>query len=227
MIKIKKDAFTLSEVLITLAIVGTLALLVVPGLVRDVNNKAMMALLQGTVVNLNDAIQSELINSRATNIKDTLMWTNPKKFLRDNFDIAQECSAAPNTPCHGPVLYGDLDGGTSSTAINIPVLLKNGVAIDLINNTTADNNILVLLDLNGGKEPNIVGVDLYYLFISGTTDLDNGTRMGDLRGLLQNGIGKDPHTVTNEELKTLCKSGWGSPCYMLVERSGFDHNYWK
>lgn len=226
MIKIKKDAFTLSEVLITLAIVGTLALLVVPGLVRDVSNKAMMALLQGTIVNLNDAIQAELISSRATDIKDTLMWTNPKKFLRDNFDIARECSATFNSPCHGPAIYGTLNGGTSGTAINIPVLLKNGVAIDLIN-TTADNNIMVLLDLNGGKEPNIVGVDLYYLFISGTTNLDKGIRMGDLRGLLQEGIGKDPHTVTNEELKALCKSGWGSPCYMLVERSGFDHNYWK
>ena len=46
MIKIKKDGFTLSEVLITLTIVGVLALLIVPGLIKDVNNKAMMSLLQ-------------------------------------------------------------------------------------------------------------------------------------------------------------------------------------
>ena len=52
MIKIKKDGFTLSEVLITLAVVGTLAVMVLPGLIKDANNKAMVTLLQSTLSNI-------------------------------------------------------------------------------------------------------------------------------------------------------------------------------
>lgn len=81
MIKIKKDGFTLSEVLITLTIVGVLALLIVPGLIKDVNNKAMMSLLQGTVTNINDIVQTELVNTRARKLSDTDIYNNPRKFL--------------------------------------------------------------------------------------------------------------------------------------------------
>ena len=56
MIKIKHKAFTLSEVLITLAVVGTLAALVVPGLIKDYNSKANMAMLQNMVANLQSAV---------------------------------------------------------------------------------------------------------------------------------------------------------------------------
>ena len=56
MIKIKKDGFTLSEVLVTLAVVGTLAILVLPGLIKDTNNKAMMSNLQSAVSTLNNAV---------------------------------------------------------------------------------------------------------------------------------------------------------------------------
>lgn len=226
MIKIKKYGFTLPEVLITLAIVGALAALVLPGLIKDTQAKAMMSLLQGTVGNLNDAVQTELTRSGATNIKDTLMYSNPKKFLTDSFDVKTECTANANTVCSGPQSYRNLSGGTSGVGKNVPVLLKNGVAIDLIPDCeNDDNSILVSIDLNGGKEPNIVGVDLFYLFISGKTDIDNGVHMGDVRGFLQKGIGQDALTVDNATLKTKCISGWGSPCYLLVERSGFDPNY--
>ena len=60
MIKIKHKAFTLSEVLITLAVVGTLAALVVPGLIKDYNSKANMAMLQNMVANLQSAVQTEI-----------------------------------------------------------------------------------------------------------------------------------------------------------------------
>ena len=63
MIKIKKDGFTLSEVLITLAVVGTLAVMVLPGLIKDANNKAMVTLLQSTLSNISSAIQTEVVNT--------------------------------------------------------------------------------------------------------------------------------------------------------------------
>ena len=224
MIKIKKNGFTLPEVLITLTIVGALAALVLPGLIKNTQAKAMMALLQGTVANLNDAVQAELIRSGATNIKDTLMYTDKTKFLKDNLDVKKVCSPGLGTQCYGAAYktYSGGNGGLGTS--NSPVLLKNGVAIDLFPNDA--DNIMVSIDLNGGKEPNIIGVDLFYLYICGKTDLEKGIRMGDLRGLLQNNdISDDFMTVTNAQLKQLCNRGLGTPCYLLAERSGFDPEY--
>ena len=57
MIKIK-SGFTLSEVLITLTVVGVLAALVIPGLIKDTTNRAMISSLQGTVGNITNAVQN-------------------------------------------------------------------------------------------------------------------------------------------------------------------------
>ncbi len=82
MIKIKKDGFTLSEVLITLAVVGTLAVMVIPGLIKDASNKAMVALLQSTISNISSAIQTEVVNTRTSNLDDTDIVKDPEAFLK-------------------------------------------------------------------------------------------------------------------------------------------------
>ena len=80
MIKIKYNGFTLPEVLITLTVVGALAALVLPGLIKDLNNKANMALLQGTVANISDTVQQEILQKNAKNIWDTDVYNNPSRF---------------------------------------------------------------------------------------------------------------------------------------------------
>ncbi|MBQ8669470.1 type II secretion system protein [bacterium] len=223
MIKINKPAFTLSEALITLSIVGVLAALVLPGLVKNSINQANIALLQSTVANLNDAIQSELIKNQITNIKDTTLYKDPRKFMRNSFDVSEECQAAYDTPCSG-AKYTNYNGTSGGIFHKVPTLLANGVAIDFLNDNPAPH-ILVRIDLNGRQAPNVVGVDLFYLNIVGETDLKNSLQVGDVRGLLQDGINEVASTVTNKRLKQLCVSGFGTPCYLLLERSGFDPKY--
>ncbi len=222
MIKIKKFGFTLSEVLIALTILGVIAALALPGLIKNVNDKSMYSLLQGTMNNMADAVQQELINSSATNIKDTRMWNNPRAFLRDSFDVKLECNNGYDTPCHAKQYY-NFNGGKVGAGTGAPALLKNGVAVDLM--TTSAGDIIISVDVNGRKDPNIVGVDYFYAGISGKTDLDKGLRMGAVGGILQDGIDDDPLTISNARLKQLCVQGWGTPCYYLLERSGFDPNY--
>ena len=61
MIKNKKYGFTLSETLITLTIVGVIAILVVPGLIKDMTDKSRMTLLQGAISNINSMVQNEMV----------------------------------------------------------------------------------------------------------------------------------------------------------------------
>ena len=102
MTKIKKSAFTISEALITLAVVGMLGALVLPGLIKDTINKANMAMLQSTVTQLGDAVQAKLIQSKASNIKDVLYKTKSdgtltiREFVRDSFDISLSSAVCKN-----------------------------------------------------------------------------------------------------------------------------------
>lgn len=230
MIKIKKTAFTLSEALIALSVVGVLGILVLPGIIKDSINKANITLLQSTISHLSDAIQTELVRTNVTTLEDTLVYKNPRQFLRNNFDVAEECEAnSYPSPCRVEK-YSNYDGskiGTLSAFANVPTLLSNGVTLDFQNDNPEAPHILVSIDLNGKQPPNIAGVDLFFTNIIGKNDPDNLFQVGDIKGLLQQYIPGNPdvNTVSNAKLKSLCATGYGTPCYLLLERAGFDHNY--
>lgn len=225
MIKIKKDGFTLSEVLITLTIVGVLALLIVPGLIKDVNNKAMMSLLQGTVTNINDIVQTELVNTRARKLSDTDIYNNPRKFL-ERLDYSK--SQGTGKPIFYPEkVYRNINGadvsGMGAGTYNASALLKNGVGIAILSPRSAAAKqyagrdcVLITIDLNGAKEPNISGVDLFELELSNESDLDNGIHLGD----------NLEHSQDQSVNLSDCKqSGAPYACYSAAVLSGFDPNY--
>lgn len=230
MIKIKKGAFTLSEVLITLAVVGTLAALVVPGLIKDVNSKAMMALLQGTISNLNNAVQTELVKTGATNLESTDIKNNPKKFF-EKLDVVKASADASNFANFNE--YKTLNG-TKLTALpntcQASAKLKNGVTLcmstfePLMSRGEASrgkNASTIYIDLNGDNQPNIAGVDLWGIYIYPITviDRDLPAHVGDIAGV-------PTSTTAGKSCNTNSRY---SPigCYSQAEQSGFDHNYWK
>ncbi len=227
MIKIKKDGFTLSEVLITLAIVGVLAVLVIPGLVKDTNNKAMMSLLQGTVSIFNNAVQNELTSVGTSDIKNTDAYNDPVKFLKTRLEVRKECTGGTPNACYGKASeYRNLNGGNVGIWTNSGVLLANGVAIDILKNNInnfADQKYLpVGIDLNGSKEPNIAGVDRWIICIALKTDDNDGIHSGDVGSCLRTGYTTSSPKAT---LKNACKNGSTEVCYYLAEISGFDAKY--
>ena len=205
MIKIKYNAFTLPEVLITLTIVGALAVLVLPGLIKDMNNKANMALLQGTVANLSDAVQQEIIKKGAKYITDTDIFSKPEKFLSDHFDYSK-ISRGNN------ITYKSLSGSTKE--VKTPsgeVILKNGVYIGIVPDTHS-----VVIDINGDAPPNTIGVDYFEVEIVPETDSSLGVRMGDVGAFSYSNLLK---------VQQDCYNGSADKCYAVVERSGFEPSY--
>ena len=216
MIKIKKNGFTLSEMLITLSVLGLLGVLVLPGLIKDTTSKASITLLQSAVSNINDIIQNEIVRTRATNIKDTNIYKDPQKFLESlNFVETEGSGASIFLPDNK---YKSLDGAvkTTGTSVTASATLKNGVGINLVNEEN-NKRTLVGIDINGNKEPNIIGVDYFTLIIWWENDYDNHQHMGDF------GAKRDNESF--DTLKTSCTEGDDLSCYYLLEASGFDHNY--
>lgn len=221
MIKIKKDGFTLSEVLITLAVVGTLAVMVLPGLIKDSSNKAMVTLLQSTLSNISSAIQTEVVNTRTSNLDDTDIIKDPEAFFKKYLDVKRVCTDAnpcmyTNTNSNSKYRnYNTLNGRTiSASSYSTTILLNTGVAVGIQGATIA-------IDLNGLSDPNTVGIDRWIFDIQKKTDLnaDPPTHVGEMGG-------RDAYRNTAKAtLKSDCKTGNAPACYTLLERSGFDPDY--
>ncbi len=232
MIKIKNKAFTLSEVLITLAVVGTLAALVVPGLIKDYNSKANMTMLQNMVANLQSAVQTQMTREGATDLDATDIVKNPEKFFR-TLDVVNASSDAKYFP---NLNNYKILSGAALTAIpktcKASAKMKNGVALCMSTfapsmSTDAGRTrhvATIYIDLNGVKEPNIAGVDFFAVYIVPiTTILGSGISMpthpGDIAGVsINTPAGKSCNT--NSDFSPI-------GCYSQAEQSGFDPNYWK
>lgn len=215
----KKHGFTLAEVLITLAIVGVIAILVIPAVMKDIGTKSRMTMLRSTVTSFGDAVSSELLHSRAKSITTTQIAKNPKQFLTDNMDVTGKYTEVFATD------YRTLNGG--SIAVTLPengssdqeaaVTLKNGVAIGIVNDA-ATGISEVVVDVNGADEPNIVGADYFVFELAWRDDTNNGVRFGDIGGAAS--VGSD-----KSDLKSKCIAGNAKACYKLAELSGFDPDY--
>ena len=225
MIKIKKDGFTLSEVLITLAVVGTLAVMVLPGLIKDANNKAMVTLLQSTLSNISSAIQTEVVNTRTSNLEDTEIIRNPEAFFKKYLDVKRVCTNA--NPCmitssSNPNKLNTLSGGTiSNGTAEVFLLLNSGVAVGFHKNGVGNNVASIFIDLNGLNDPNTVGIDFWIFDIQKKTDLNANppTHAGEMGG-------RESYKNTSKAtLKSNCRGGIAPACYTLLERSGFDPDY--
>jgi prepilin-type N-terminal cleavage/methylation domain-containing protein len=216
----QKKGFTLSEILITLTVLGTLAVLILPGLIKDSTSKAQVALLQSTISNLDTAIQNELINKRATTVKDTDIYSNPLAFLK-TLDVSSTSTAGTPTGYFGAA-YKNINGGDNGT-VHTPYMakLKNGAAIGLYPQFRNRKSTLLVIDINGELEPNIVGIDYFGLEIIWENNLVEGIHAGDIGAFLASDYSDD----TISTIKTKCKAGSSDACYYALEQSGFDYNY--
>lgn len=225
MIKIKKDGFTLSEVLIALAVAGVLAMLVLPGLIKDTNNRAMMSAFQSTLSNVTSAIQNELVKTAAKDLSDTNIYKDPVEFLKSLDPTRVEGKKdIIYYPTGGyKAINGSYQTGIATSAYNASAILKNGVGIAILTDGrtaggpkhAGEQVALISIDLNGAKEPNIIGVDMFEIEIAKVSDLDNGVHIGD----------PIEYSTDKQEVITKCKEGTPLACTDLVILSGYNPNY--
>lgn len=211
--KSNHKGFTLSETLITLSIVGILAVLVIPGLIKDSINRAMVSTLKSTVANLNDAIENEIINKRALNMEDTDLYKAPDKFLK-NFDISEiAINNKANSLFAGS--YKTISGNSSNiTKMKASATLKNGVVIGIPESYDPESKSRgIYIDTNGKKGPNIYGVDCFIVYIINKSDTAKGFHAGDVGCA----------TLYSTRIEA-CKTT-GANCYCALERTGFDPKY--
>lgn len=227
MIKIK-SGFTLSEVLITLTVVGVLAALVIPGLIKDTTNRAMISSLQGTVGNITNAVQNELVRTGAKDITSTDIYLKPNEFLK-NLNAIRTAKDGSLFPSEQYTNYNK--GVFTANSCKASAILENGVRVCQTTNDrpadAADPEKVYwqqyLIDVNGPDGPNVSGLDLFGIVVYNTDTMNS--HVGDVGGIYQS----SSNNSEDDKNKNTCKSNASSTsafnCYLLLEQSGFDPKY--
>ena len=174
-----KKAFTLAEVLITLSILGVVAAISIPSIIRHYQEKATVVKLKKVYSNLNSAFEEATLEHGPvpewfnSNLYQTIE-INIYNIIKSYFNVIEECTPN-NGNCFAPLTeYKNIIGGDTyfsvySTAYNNDKIFTSNDGISIwIHSHTKDKCIsgeeycfAIYVDVNGRKDPNRQGLDLF------------------------------------------------------------------
>lgn len=178
-------AFTLSEVLITLAIIGVVAAITLPTIIANYNEQDKISKIRKNYATLNNALSLSIVNGgddiydvAANDFKTVESYFN--NYLKDKLLVTKVCynkagcwNKGDTKNLNGTNVYYNRKGVgvgadiitavlTDGTFINVDVY--GSASIWKYFGTKVENNGLVIFfDINGGKKPNTVGKDIFPL----------------------------------------------------------------
>ncbi len=190
-----KKGFTLSEVLITLGIIGVIAALTIPALMANYRNKLYTAQLKRTYGQIIEAAQTIMNEEQSDNFYTTSAGlpqdssgenckTGACYFLRNYFKTINENCGTGDHKCVG-TSYKTLNGAATSTPSGtFCIQTSNGATICAAHNT--GNQVTSLtVDVNGKDDPNIAGKDVFAMDMKtdGTlSDYESGSNIPGSEG---------------------------------------------
>lgn len=163
-----EKGFTLAEVLVTLGIIGVVSAMTVPSLMQNHQRKTYVTQLHKVYNELSQAAVQYQTDNNAVNLKEAglIDQASADKFIENYFKIVQKCGS-DKTPCFANK-YRKLNGAilTAWYPTGTHYAIANGTSIK-VNYRAGQNNMLVefYVDTNGAKGPNIVGRDLFAMFL--------------------------------------------------------------
>ncbi len=215
-----KKAFTMAEVLITIGVIGIVAAMTMPGVIKNYQKKQTVVQLKKVYTTLSQAyMQSVYKNGPSDTWVDgslTINTESVKKYVQlywlPYFKSLQECSK--DGDCGYDVQAEQYNGDTLSLVGNnrYTIILMDGTLIAFVpfswNEASGQywgNEQKFYIDLNGPRKPNFVGKDVFILQLH-----DN-----KVIGLC--------NSYTNAELNNSCsKTGSGQCCAEKIIRDGWE-----
>ena len=167
----KKSAFTLAEVLITLAIIGVIAAISVPSLIQKTNQAELITAWKKTYATISQAYDKMLFDNGSAGFCATNDITCLRNTFSNYMKVVKSCDTGANDNCWAQHTWND---GSSDTSYNTKagVILNSGTSITFFSYSrdctgTIDmiapltNCAAILVDVNGFKGPNAVGKDVF------------------------------------------------------------------
>ena len=240
-----QSGFTLTEILLAIAIVGIIAALVLPAIVTNYQNRALNIGFEREYKTISGAVKNLAVSENKVNFYSTMMYADKEsdtyeetsgKFIKKYLKVSKYCGDS-NGDCFADKYY-NYNETTHKKEIYEPAYkgacasLKNGASI-CIKPKIGTGPIIGLIDVNGKKGPNVFGRDLRNFTIdpkvekissSGTTSEVLSTSDPDLDiggPCKENALSKECcDTQTVKKGDACCihyKSQVGHPCYEAPE----------
>lgn len=159
-----KKAFTLSEVMLVLSVIGVIAALTIPGLIQNLNDRQYKTLWKKDFSTISQAMRMVLDNEGSYNTFLTGYYNlapELKKYVSISKDCnMRDCFYSATDPVFN---YKDASGRAMSFSIfdNGQFILTNGAFVAIQNEGTTSNTY-IFVDVNGYlKGPNVAGKDLF------------------------------------------------------------------
>ena len=186
---IKRSAFTLAEVLITLGIIGVVAALTIPALITNSQNMKYITGLKKAYASINEVlIKMAADNGQPGDLKSTGLFTTGTtddsfgdEFVK-YFNVLKNCGTS-ELGCFPDIVSDSYDGSNNSsgwdqayrfiTTDGMSVRVSNEGndcdGLGLSNNITGNMTQVcgeIYIDVNGPKGPNYMGRDIFDFWIS-------------------------------------------------------------
>ena len=172
---IRRAAFTLAEVLITLGIIGVVAAMTMPSLIQEHREKATVAKLKKVYSNLNNAFILSIseygsvndwgiTSAEIDNKGSDLIARRLKEFMIS----AKDCNS--DGGCFGEDTYKTLGpvserfSGAANTFSTF--ILADGTSIGIWGVGSINNYGMIIVDINGKQRPNTTGKDAFWFKIT-------------------------------------------------------------
>ena len=199
--KLKRKAFTLTELLVSLAIIGTVAVFAIPPLMNDIHTKVYLNMVKNMSVTIEQLAGDQLLNKRSHNLSDTDFGSaaellSSKHFARVDTGNGLLTSKYKNFKNEEKTVTG-IDGYS--------ILLKNGVILVYSPATEESDNKIAgtfIMDANGNDGPNFIGKDLFVFDITKKGKIVSGT---------------------NDNTYNACAGGNPRACYGYVVNNGWKY----
>ncbi|MCM1339049.1 MAG: type II secretion system GspH family protein [Muribaculaceae bacterium] len=166
-----RKGFTLTEVLLAVTIVGILAALVLPMVVKNFQSKALESAAVRLQQTLQLAVKNLLVNENVDSFKKTVLYTSEASptdyantsgaFIKKYLKVARYCGNS-NGDCFADKYYTYSDHEKTEYTPNYKgacATLKNGASI-CMTPQSPNSQVVILMDINGKKGPNVLGKDL-------------------------------------------------------------------
>lgn len=227
----KHNAFTLAEVLITIAIIGVVAALTIPTLVANYQKKVFVSQLQKTIATIANATKLLMAEEQTSNLNRTYLYNegyskeayenSVGKFLKTYFRVIKTCNRWDNnldeciyTGDYKSIFDQNSDwcGGGSYCGV-----LSNGATICL---SPFDFTVMTIeIDVNGKNGPNTCGRDVFNLSMNYSGTIAESFDKTDYNTYYHNPQRCGYSNDVNNSV------GYGAGCYNKIVQDGWKMDY--
>ena len=183
-------AFTLAEVLITLVIIGVIAALTIPNLMQKYTEQTTVKKVQKFYSNLSNAYKLAMKDNGTADEWGLTPFDEPGAskiytlLFKPYFKIAKDCGVKNTGKCLKNERYKYLNNSVAQSYgelnYHYKLLLDDGSAVSLkVEEHPNIYNIAIMYDINGKKEPNTWGKDMFYFAIKNNKVFPVGIQSGD------------------------------------------------